>query len=191
MKKLILSALISLLALAGCAHPQFASVEQAAYAGAICTDGGWTRVPDNYCPIGDEPVAGSQFFWRYRPYRDTDQDIHVVYVGQRLDDRSLWTDRRPDNVTTIYIQRGDFPERPAPGQPLTTEVDVPTKPARDRAAEDARKGIQRGGLGVSGGTQQQTAAAGKPAGKPAPPAKPLPPAPPTRVSAPSKTTGKK
>jgi hypothetical protein len=190
MRKLVISALLGLLALAGCAHPQYASVEQAAYAGAICTDGGWVRVPDNYCPIGDDPVAGSQFFWRYRPYRDTDPDIHVVYVGQPIADRSVWVQSRPANITTINIQRGDFPERPAAGQPLTTEVDVPTTPARQRAAQDAKNGIQRGGLGVGGGTQQQTTTAGKPAGKPAPAPQPLPKAPATRANAVSKPRNK-
>jgi hypothetical protein len=146
MRAVILWLLGAVLVLTGCApRPSFDTVDDAAYAGAICTDGGWTRVPDQYCPIGDEPVGGQQYWWRYRPYRDTDRDIDVVYVGYQVD-RTVWIDRRPARVSTLHIDRGSFPTDPPASAGPVSRAKVLTA-AEKRRQDDAARGVSRGGLG--------------------------------------------
>jgi hypothetical protein len=165
------SAVIALaLVLGACgARPAPATYEEAAWAGALCVDGSYVRVPDTYCPIGDEVVAGHPYFWAYREYTDRDRDIDVVYVGYPVE-RGRWVNTRPARVSTLRIDRGSYPERPAAGQAQTSQVRVETA-AEKRRKLDAAKGITRGGLGV-GTPVPDKAPVAKAATPPAPKSRP-------------------
>lgn len=153
-------------------QPEFESYDEAAFAGALCVDTDYVRVPDNYCPIGDRPVEGHPYFWAYQEYSGTELDIDVVYLGYPVD-RTRWTNVRPPRVATTNIDRGSFPERPAPGAAPATAVRVESAPVRRRNSE-----IQRGGLGVSNARAARptgTPVAASAGSAPAPRAVPAPP----------------
>jgi hypothetical protein len=165
-------------ALGGCSTPQFNSYDEAAWAGAMCVDRGWTRVPDNYCPIGDEPAPNHPFFWAYRPYNASTPDVDIVYVGYPVD-RHVWVNTRPARVSTLHIDRGSYPERPAAGSAPATSVRVPTAPVRQKTST-----ITRGGLGTPG-ARATNAPAPKPGAASAAAPKALPKAPASRPMAPT------
>jgi hypothetical protein len=149
--------------LISCGTSTFNSYDDAAYAGAICTDGTNIRVPDDYCPIGDgDAPAGYRYHWAYQPYRNTARNIDVVYVGYPVDTH-VWVHQVPANVSTLHVDRGSFPVAPAAGQPRTAHVIVATEPVRQSS-------VTRGGLG-------STSAAATPVGKAGPPPRPIPPPP--------------
>lgn len=153
--------------LVACGAGTYQSYEDAAYAGAICTDPAGYRVPDSYCPIGDgPPPAGYAYSWAYRPYRSTDRDIDVVYVGYPVDTH-VWVHTRPANVATLNIDRGSFPETEPAGQPRASSARIATEPVR-RAGSSS---VTRGGLGST------SAAPVTNANKPAPPPKRIGPPP--------------
>lgn len=159
--------------LVACGAPRFDSVEQAAYADAVCTTiDGWQRVPDSYCPIGDDdPPPGYPYRWRYRPYRTSDPVVVIPYNGYEVD-RTVWVDRRPTNITTINIHRGDFPET-APAGSRATSFNAP--PSATAYVPDKKPGsasVTRGGLGSTSAayTPVESAKAG-------PPPKRIPPPP--------------
>lgn len=150
--------LLAVVALSACGAPTFTTVEDAVYAGALCTDRVGVRVPDDYCPIGDGEVAGYPYQWRYQTYRSNQPDIDVVYVGYPV--AGTWSPQRPINVTTLHIDRGSFPADPPAGS-RSTSARVETAPKR--AAQSTSSA--RGGLGST---------AGRDAATPAPPAKVAP-----------------
>lgn len=189
----VLSFAAAVAVLGGCATPQFNSYDEAAWAGAMCVDNGWTRVPDNYCPIGDEPAPGHPFFWAYRPYQSSAPDIDIVYVGYPVD-RHIWVNTRPARVSTLHIDRGSFPERPAAGAAPATSVRVPSAPVRQQKAST----ITRGGLGTPGASAGSpkpnrdltSPAPGRAAPAPAAAPKALPKAPSSRPMATSSSSVK-
>lgn len=164
-------ALAAMAALSACGNsPTYASVEDAVYAGALCTDRGGIRVPDDYCPIGDGDVDGYPYQWRYQSYRASQPDIDVVYVGYPV--APSWSTQRPINVTTLNIDRGSFPADP-PKNSRATSAKVETAPKRA-----ARNSSSRGGLGSTAGRSAASAAATPvPASKGAPARKTLAPPP--------------
>lgn len=174
------AAALAAVALSACGKPQFASYDDAAYAGALCTDRGYTRVPDNYCPIGDGPVADAAFpyFWTYRPYRGTDSYVDVVYVGYPVD-RTTWVTTRPPRVSALHIDRGSYPDAPPAGTAVTGNgaVRVVTEPVRTLS------GVMRGGLGVPRDNKVTGTQNTVPAKAAAVTKAPTPPAPPTRPMA--------
>jgi hypothetical protein len=175
-----------LAALVGCGSDR---PDEHYYAAAVCVDQDGVRVPDNYCPIGDG-IDNQGFAWNYRPYRDTDHDIDVVYVGYPVD-RTVWVHDRPRRVPTINIDRGRYLERPATVAAAgTTSARVVTIADERKVAASGSSTTTRGGLGVSRSARNAEApqpnrsldskAPGR-AGEAKP--RPLPKAPTTRVVA--------
>lgn len=142
----IASAAIAALSACG-TPPTYASVEDAVYAGALCTDRAGIRVPDDYCPIGDGDVDGYPYEWRYQTYRHDQPDIDVVYVGYQV--APSWTKQRP-NVRTLNIDRGSFPLEPPKGS-RAISAKAETAPKRAQSA--------RGGLGSTAGRSAAAASA--------------------------------
>lgn len=149
------AATVAAAALSACGGPTFATVEDAAYAGALCTDRGGIRVPDDYCPIGDGDVGGYPYQWRYQTYRSNQPDLDIVYVGYPV--ATTWTVQRPINVTTLHIDRGSFPADPPAGS-RATSARVATAP--QRAAQSTSSA--RGGLGSTAGRDAAAAAPAAP-----------------------------
>lgn len=117
--------------------------DQSLYAAATCVDSAWTRVPDDHCPIGDEPVPGHPYFWVYREYRADEVDLDVVFVGYPVDQRTF-RNIRPKKVSTLHIDRGRFPEKSAPDSATASSTRVPSTPTLNAGSAT----VQRGGLGV-------------------------------------------
>jgi hypothetical protein len=151
--------LAAIAALSACGtQPTYATVEDAVYAGALCTDRSGIRVPDDYCPIGDGDVDGYPYQWRYQSYRSTDHDLDIVYVGYPV--TNTWSTQRPTNVSTLRIDRGSFPADPPKGS-RATFARVETAPARTKQ-QTTTTSSDRGGLGSTTGRNAATAAGATP-----------------------------
>lgn len=139
-----------LAAVAGCSAPAQAipasQYDDQYYADKVCRDLEWTRVPDEYCPIGDN-IPGYQFQWAWDEYTEWDLNTRTVYVGYPVD-RIQYVATRPPRVQTLHVRAG-IPARPAPGV-SSSSFELPTMPAERKAAEVKRSPtITRGGLGVA------------------------------------------
>lgn len=165
MKRLAVSALLGF-TLVACGTRPVQVIDDDQYAEAICTDSVGIRLPDTYCPIGD--IYGGPFNWRYYPYRGNVSNVVTPYVGYAIPN-SGWVDRRPTNITTINIIRGDIPEKPPAGVKAST-VSVPTAPVTRKAATTGSSTVTRGGLGVKSAAAPVTQKVAPPPPKPAPPA---------------------
>lgn len=121
------------------------------YASVVCADRQDVRVPDNYCPIGDDDHdTGRQYGWMYAPYSSNDDDLDVAYVGYPVD-RGRYSRYRPRDVPTYNLDRGRFPEHPPAGV-RAESVRVPVAPSalQRRAAKTSGAGtVKRGGFGVT------------------------------------------
>lgn len=149
-RRRLVIALAAIAALSACGNsPTYGSVEEAVYAGALCTDRAGIRVPDDYCPIGDGDVDGYPYEWRYQTYRHDQPDIDIVYVGYQV--APSWTKQRPPKVRTLNIDRGSFPLEPPKGSRATS---ARAETAPKRAAQSAR-----GGLGSTAGRSATAASA--------------------------------
>lgn len=161
MRRLILLLLASLVLVGGCARANPASYEDAAYADAVCVDPGGQRVPDSYCPIGDDaPPPGYQYSWRYRPYQANGPAVIIPYTGYHIDAHDGWTDRRPVNITTININRGSFPENPPAGSTASSFKADPKDTIYDpkvgnNVNTSPANSVTRGGLGSTTGSKFQ------------------------------------
>lgn len=113
------------------------------FASTICVDNAWMRVPDNYCPIGDQVFPDHPYHWVYDEYTANEADLDIVYVGYPVE-RTRYITTRPSRVPTLNIDRGRFPERPQSGVNAST-VRIPTIAVERKQGSSS---VQRGGLGV-------------------------------------------
>jgi hypothetical protein len=197
--KRILVLFIAVFGLSACGGPPQPTVvyDDDLFSATPCVDrGSWVRVPDSYCPIGDG-ISNGSYTWAYGPpYRYDAPDVTMVYVGYPVD-RTTYVLVRPPRVSTTHLDRGRFPERPAPGQPQTSAATVAVSSGAVQRRADVSRGtsptrnpdVRRGGLGAPqdrassapvpvtsrsaaapGRGSDSAPAAAKPAGKTAPPA---------------------